>query len=68
MEYVNAVNVVTLIIVLLMVYYLKKILTGDIGDNRFFYLIAFVVLGAGLYLWRSGTAEGIIEIIQGVMK
>jgi len=63
----NAVNIITTIIVLLMVYFLKKLFTADIGKNRFFYIIALIVLGVGLYLWRSGAmAEVIANIFETV--
>ena len=68
MEYLNAVNIITAIIVLLMLYLLKKLFTGDIGENRFFYIIALIVLGVGLYLWRSGAVAEVIANIFGTVK
>jgi len=68
MEYINAVNIITAIIVLLMLYFLKKLFTADIGENRFFYIMALVVLGVGLYLWRSGAAAEVIANISGTLK
>jgi len=68
MEYLNAVNIITAIIVLLMLYFLKKLFTGDIGENRFFYIIALIVLGVGLYLWRSGAGAEVIANIFGPLK
>ena len=68
MEYLNAVNIITAVIVLLMLYFLKKLFTGDIGENRFFYIMALVALGVGLYLWRSGAAGDIIANIMGTVK
>jgi hypothetical protein len=68
MEYLNAVNIITAIIVLLMLYFLKKLFTGDIGENRFFYIIALIVLGVGLYLWRSGAGAEVISNILGTLK
>jgi len=68
MEYLNAVNIITAIIVLLMLYFLKKLFTGDIGENRFFYIIALIVLGVGLYLWRSGAGAEVIANILGTLK
>ncbi|MFC1533219.1 hypothetical protein ACFL7M_07640 [Thermodesulfobacteriota bacterium] len=68
MEYLNAVNIITAIIVLLMLYFLKKLFTGDIGENRFFYIMVLIVLGVGLYLWRSGTAADVIANIFGTLK
>jgi hypothetical protein len=68
MEYINAVNIITAIIVLLMLYYLWKLFTADIGDNRFFYIIALIALGVGLYLWRSGVISDLIGHISGAAK
>jgi hypothetical protein len=68
MDYINTVNIITGIIVLLMLYFLKKLFTADIGENRFFYIMALVILGVGLYLWRSGTAAELIANIAGTVK
>ena len=67
MEYINAVNIITAIIVLVMLYCLKKSFTADIGENRGFYIMIFIVLGGGLYLWRSGVAAEFIGKITGTM-
>jgi hypothetical protein len=68
MEYINAVNIITAIIVLLMLYYLWKLFTADIGDNRFFYIMALIALGVGLYLWKSGALSDLIGHISGAAK
>lgn len=68
MEYVNISNILTAIIALLMLYFLKKLFFADIGENRGFYIAALVVLGIGLYLWRSGAAAEFIGAISGTMK
>ena len=68
MEYINTVNIITAVIVLLMFYFLIKLFTADFGENRFFYIMAFVVLGVGLYFWRSGAAAEIIAYISGTLK
>ncbi len=68
MEYINNVNIITAIIVLLMVYYLKKVFIADIGENRLLYIIALIALGAGLYFWRSGAASEIIAYISGTIN
>ncbi len=68
MEYLNAVNIITAIVVLLMVGCLVKLFFGDIGRNKTFYLIALIGLGIGLYLWRSGAAVGFIASVFGVVK
>ncbi len=63
MEYLNTVNIITGVIVLLMLYFLKNLFTGDIGENRFFHIMAFVALCIGLYLWRSGVAVDLFTSI-----
>jgi hypothetical protein len=68
MEYINAVNIITAIIVLLMLYYLWRLFTADIGGNRFFYIMALIALGVGLYLWRSGVLSDLIGHISGAAK
>jgi len=68
MEYLNAVNIITAVIVLLMLYFIKKLFTGDIGENRFFYIMSLVALCVGLYLWRSGAAADVIANILGTLK
>ena len=68
MEYINAVNIITAVVVLLMLYFLKKLFTADIGENRFFYILALVALGVGLYLWRSGALLEVIGNISGVVE
>ncbi len=68
MEYLNAGNIMTAIVVLLMIGCVVKLFTGDIGTNKMFYGIALVVLGIGLYLWRSGAAAEFITNVFGVVK
>jgi hypothetical protein len=68
MEYVNAVNIITAIVVLMMIGCVIKFFAGDIGRNKTFYLITLVVLGIGLYLWRSGAAVDFISSVFGVVK
>ena len=68
MEYLNAGNIVTAIVVLLMIGCVVKLFTGDIGTNKTFYGIALIGLGIGLYLWRSGAAAEFITNIFGVVK
>ena len=67
MEYINAVNIITVIVALLILYFLKKLFTADIGENRFFYIMAVIVLGVGLYLWRSGVLSNVIGTLSGVV-
>ena len=68
MEYINAVNIITAIIVLLILYSLWKLFTADIGENRFFYIMALIAMGVGLYLWRSGVLADLIGDISVVAK
>ena len=68
MEYLNAVNIVTAIVVLLMIGCVVKLFKGDIGSNKTFYIIALLGLVIGLYLWRSGAAEEFIATLFGVVK
>ena len=68
MEYINAVNIITAIIVLLILYFLKKLFTADIGENRFFYILSLIALCIGLYLWRSGVLSDLINNISGAAK
>jgi hypothetical protein len=68
MEYVTAANIITVVIVLLILYFLKKLFYADIGENRFFYIFAAFLLGAGLYFWRSGFAAKVIADISGALK
>ena len=68
MEYLNAGNIVTAIIVLVMIGCVVKLFTGDIGTNKTFYGIALIGLGIGLYLWRSDAAAEFITNVFGVAK
>jgi uncharacterized membrane protein len=68
MEYLNAGNIVTAIVVLLMIGCVVKVFTGDIGTNKTFYVIALIGLGIGLYMWRSGAVAEFITNVSGVVK
>jgi hypothetical protein len=68
MELFNLVNIVTAVVVLLMIGCLVKVFTGDIGSNKAFYIIVFIVLGIGLYLWRSDFAAEFIKEVFGVVE
>jgi hypothetical protein len=68
MEYLTAVNIATGIIVLLMLGCVIKLFAGDLGTNKTFYLIAFIALGVGLYLWRSGAAVDLFSTIFGSLQ
>jgi hypothetical protein len=66
MEYLTTANIITAVIVLIMLYFLKKLFTADIGENRFFYILALIGLGIGLYVWRSGAAAELLESLKSV--
>ena len=68
MEYLTASNIVTAVVVLLMIGCVVKLFAGDIGSNKTFYIIALIVLGVGLYMWRSGAAAEVITNIFGIVK
>ena len=68
MEYLNAGNIVTAIVVLLMIGCVVKVFNGDIGTNKTFYVIALIGLGIGLYMWRSGAVAEFITNVSGVVK
>jgi hypothetical protein len=68
MEYLTTENIIIGVIVLLMLWNLKKVLKSDIGDNKVFPIIVIVHLGAGLYLWQSGTGAEIMNEFSGAAK
>ncbi len=68
MEYLTTDNIIIGIIVLLILWNLKKVFKGDIGDNKVLPIIIIVVLGAGLYLWQSGTGAEILQDFSGAAK
>jgi len=65
MEFLNLANIITAVVVLLMIGCIVKTFKGDMGTNRAFYVIVLVVLGIGLYLWRSGEAVRILNDFTG---
>jgi hypothetical protein len=68
MEYLTTENIIIGVIVLLMLWNLKKVFKADVGDSRVFPIIVIVVLGIGLYLWQSGTGAEIIGEFTGAAK
>lgn len=68
MEQLTPENVIIGVIVLLMLWNVKKVLKSDIGDNKVFPIIVIVLLGAGLYLWQSGTGAEIMNEFSGAAK
>jgi len=68
MEYLTTENIIIGVIVLLMLWNVKKVIKSDIGDNKVFPIIVIVVLGVGLYLWQSGTGAEIIGEFSGAAK
>jgi len=61
MGYLTGENIVAAILVLVMLVCLKKIFKGDVGDNKVGPILLFVILGAALYLWKSGTAADVVD-------
>lgn len=57
MEYLTVSNIVTALVVLLMIGCVVKLFASDIGSNKTFYIIAFIGLGVGLYVWRSENRQ-----------
>lgn len=68
MEYLTTENIIIGVIVLLMLWNVKKVLKRDVGDNMVFPIIVIVLLGVGLYLWQSGTGAEIINDFSGAAK
>ncbi len=68
MEYLTTENIIIAVIVLLILWNVKKAIKGDIGDNKVFPIIVIVLLGAGLYLWQSGTGAEIMNDFSGAAK
>jgi hypothetical protein len=68
MEYLTTDNIIIGVIVLLILWHLKKVFKSDIGDNKVLPIIIIVVLGAGLYLWQSGTGAEIMQEFGGAAK
>ncbi len=68
MEYLTTENIIIGVIVLLILWNLKKVLKSDIGDNKVLPIIMIVVLAAGLYLWQSGTGASILQDLSGAAK
>lgn len=60
MAYLTPENLITAGIVLVILLQLRKVFFGDIGTNRVGAVVLIVILGAGLYLWRSGIAAEIL--------
>jgi hypothetical protein len=68
MEYLTTDNIIIGVIVLLILWHLKKVFKSDIGDNKVLPIIIIVVLGAGLYLWQSGVGAEIMQDFGGAAK
>ena len=68
MEYLTTENIIIGVIVLLILWNLKKVFKSDIGDNKVLPIIVIVVLGAGLYFWQSGTAAEILQEFSGAAR
>ena len=68
MEYLTTDNIIIGVIILLILWNLKKVFKSDIGDNKVLPIIVIVVLAAGLYLWQSGTGAEILQEFSGTAK
>ena len=68
MEYLTTENIIIGVIVLLILWNVKKVLKRDVGDSIVLPIILIVLLGAGLYLWQSGTGAEIIGEFSGAAK
>jgi len=68
MDYLTTENIIIGVIVLLMLWNVKKVIKSDVGDNKVLPIIIIVVLGVGLYLWQSGTGAEIINDFSGAAK
>ncbi|MFH1983170.1 MAG: hypothetical protein ABIL58_15105 [Pseudomonadota bacterium] len=66
MEYLTAENIITAGLVLVILLQLRKVFFGDIGANRVGAVVLAIVLGAGLYIWRSGIAAEIMGQFSGI--
>ena len=64
MQLLNWHNLCLAILIILMIGCLKKTLSGDIDENKFFYAIAFLGLGIILYFWKSGIANEVIAYMH----
>ena len=67
-EYVTLENIITAIVVLIMIVCLVKSFSGDFGANKTFYFIAILILGFGLYFWRSGMAMEFVSDVFSVVN
>jgi hypothetical protein len=68
MDYLTTENIIIGVIVLLMLWHVKKVFKSDVGDNKVLPIIIIVVLGVGLYLWQSGTAAEIMNEFGGAAQ
>jgi hypothetical protein len=60
MELLTVPNIITGVLALLMLYFLKQVFRGDIGDSRGSSAMMIVVLGVLLYLVRTEAGTGFI--------
>ena len=68
MEFLTTENIIIGVIVLVMLWNVKKVLKRDVGDSIVFPIILIVLLGTGLYLWQSGTGAEIMNEFGGAAK
>ena len=60
MAYLTTENIITAAVVLAILLQLRKVFFGDIDTNRVGAIVLAIVLGGGLYLWRSGIAAEVM--------
>lgn len=68
MEYLNQhmtnANLLAAAALVLMVRSLFKLIHSDIDDSRAWNVAVVVVLGVGIYLWRSENAMELVELVR----
>jgi len=68
MDFLTTENIIIGVIVLVMLWNVKKVLKRDVGDSIVFPIILIVLLGTGLYLWQSGTGAEIMNEFGGAAE
>ena len=66
-QHMNNANLLAAAALLLVARSLFKLIHNDIDDSRAWNVAVVVVLGVGLYLWRSENAVEIVELVRSVI-
>jgi hypothetical protein len=66
MDYLTTEKIITGVVAVVILLQLRKVFFGDVGSNRVGAVVLIVILGVGLYLWRSGVALEILGQFGGV--